>query len=58
MKHLKPLSVLFISLLAAPSLFAAQNIPWQWDDEEQPVVKFAPPAVGEAEETFTSDIGW
>ena len=58
MKHLKPLSVLFLSLLAAPRLFAAQSIPWHWDDEVQTVVNHASPAVAEEEETFTSDIGW
>lgn len=60
MKHLKLLSALFLTLLAAPAVFAAQYIPWHWDEEMHTVVQYAPPATEEEEEeeTFTSDIGW
>ena len=57
MKRLKLLSALFLPLLAAPSAFAAQQIPWHWDEEVRTVVQSAPPAAVE-EGAFTSDIGW
>jgi hypothetical protein len=59
MKSLKLLSTLFLSLLAGSSTFAAQTIPWHWDDEVQTVVQYTPQVAEEEEgESFTSDIGW
>lgn len=60
MKSLKLLSALLLSLLAASSAFAAQTIPWHWDDEVQTVVRHDPQTTQqeEEEESFTSDIGW